>query len=363
MASNKNQHFVPRCYLKPFTLDENNVAISVYNIDSKKLIKNAPVKNQCSKSYFYGQNELLENAIQSMEGAYANFLRAIRLPNHSFHEECSKFFKRFWWFQHLRTEAASKRAAEMNNEMGAALKMDSSFNLEIKDSVDIAMGVFADSIDRADDLKGCLIKNNTQLPFITSDDPAILTNKWFQLDNRFRGETFGLRSAGAILLMPLTPKILFCAYDPDVYAIQKSNGWANITNENDVLAFNQHQFLNCRAVIFPGEILSELSLTKTLLQFKKSRISQRHKIHYAVLDESFGEHKRYKGIETSNAKDNEEAIVHAQTIHPKAQIWPSIIRWRRNGFGMSNNTGTGCIRKKCIKLSDGIGYDKLFTNK
>lgn len=49
MAANKNQHFVPRCYLRPFTMDEGDAAIHVFNLDRRKLIPNAPVKNQCSE--------------------------------------------------------------------------------------------------------------------------------------------------------------------------------------------------------------------------------------------------------------------------------------------------------------------------
>jgi len=55
MATNKNQHFVPRCYLRPFTLDSANVAINLFNIDRMKFVERAPVKHQCSRDYFYGR--------------------------------------------------------------------------------------------------------------------------------------------------------------------------------------------------------------------------------------------------------------------------------------------------------------------
>jgi hypothetical protein len=44
MATNKNQHFVPRVHLRPFTVDEGGAAINVFNLDREKLIPNAPVK-------------------------------------------------------------------------------------------------------------------------------------------------------------------------------------------------------------------------------------------------------------------------------------------------------------------------------
>lgn len=41
---------------------QKDLAISLINLDRKKLIPNAPVKNQCFKDYFYGADENLENA-------------------------------------------------------------------------------------------------------------------------------------------------------------------------------------------------------------------------------------------------------------------------------------------------------------
>ena len=74
MATNKNQHFIPRCHLRPFTLQSEGVAISLINLDRKQFIPNAPVKNQCSKDYFYGTDENLENAIQLVESEYGRAL-------------------------------------------------------------------------------------------------------------------------------------------------------------------------------------------------------------------------------------------------------------------------------------------------
>lgn len=33
MASNKNQHFVPRCHLRPFTRDTEGKVINLFNLD------------------------------------------------------------------------------------------------------------------------------------------------------------------------------------------------------------------------------------------------------------------------------------------------------------------------------------------
>src|SRR6185312_2249221 len=74
VASNKNQHFVPRCYLKPFTLNGEGLAISLLNVDQHRLVLTAPVKHQCSGDYFYGKDLQIEKALQHIEGLYANSL-------------------------------------------------------------------------------------------------------------------------------------------------------------------------------------------------------------------------------------------------------------------------------------------------
>ena len=216
MATNKNQHFVPRCYLKPFTYDGAGKAIRIFNVDREQIIDTAAVKYQCSSSYFYGEDEKLEAAVQFIEQKYAGTLRRVRDTGYNkLLAEDELILKRFWLLQYLRTEAASRRAVEMSNDLGELIGADSSFNLEIRDAVQMAMHAFAKDMRVIDDLKVCLIKNATSSPFITSDDPAILNNRWFKSDGRHRGATFGLGTSGALVILPLCENTMFIAYDSD----------------------------------------------------------------------------------------------------------------------------------------------------
>ena len=104
------------------------------------------------------------------------------------------------------------------------------FSLGIKDAVQIAMKSFYESMHEIDDLKFCLIRNKTNLPFITSDNPAILTNKWHLTSHRSPGRSFGLGSAGALTFLPLTPDLLFVGYDGDVYNIPNNKGITETRN-------------------------------------------------------------------------------------------------------------------------------------
>lgn len=361
MANNKNQHFVPRCYLRPFTQGEEGKAIRIFNVDRERMIENAAVKHQCSGSYFYGEDEKLEALLQCMEQSYAGTLRRVHessyirlLPNDE------RTLKWFWLLQYLRTEAASKRAVEMNNQLGELVGAGSSFQLEIRDAVLMAMQAFAKEIEVIDDLKVCLLKNSTGIPFLTSDDPAILTNRWFKSDKRHIGSTFGLRTSGVMAILPLSKKILFVAYDSDVYSIVKSGGIAKIKRQSDIQAFNNLQILNCRANIFPSPNYDSQALSEEFRACKGDRINERHVLQYAVLDNTEGGLKRYRVIEKPEAEEHQEALVHSQTLFPSPKDWPLLLQWRNKGFGMVNGTGVGCIRRARIE-EGGPPFEKMHT--
>jgi hypothetical protein len=75
MPENKNQHFVPRCALKPFSLDGAGLAINLFNIPRARAIQNAPVKSQCARDYLYGKGEKsAEGLLARLEGNYARIV-------------------------------------------------------------------------------------------------------------------------------------------------------------------------------------------------------------------------------------------------------------------------------------------------
>ena len=108
MASNKNQHYVPRCYLRAFTEHGDGVRINLFNTDRERVIPLVPTRYQCSRDYFYGTDAELEAAIQLLERSYAEMLRHITQNSYVLTDEDSDLLRRFWLFQYLRTEAASK---------------------------------------------------------------------------------------------------------------------------------------------------------------------------------------------------------------------------------------------------------------
>jgi hypothetical protein len=359
MSSNKNQHYVPQCYLKQFSDENSSASINIFNIDREKYINCAPIKSQCSKSYFYGDDLELEKALQPIEGRYSGVIREITNAGYQLTNDHREFLIFFWRLQYMRTEAASRRSVEMTDGMGevAGIK-PKDFKIEMKEAVQISMKNFVQERSLLNDLKVCLIKNRTKIDFITSDDPAVLTNKWHITDERTAGSNFGIGSAGMLFLLPLTPDILCIGFDPHVYSIPHKKGWVHVKSEREIILFNEHQFLNSRANIFFKNKKSQKQLLDLFTPIKHSRPKSRHKINYAVLDEEFEEGKRYKVVDWREAKEHQDALIHTQMVNPIPSAWPHTIGWKRKGFVYSNGSGVGYIRESRINLASDHDFVK-----
>src|SRR6266571_4166054 len=78
----------------------------------------------------------------------------------------------------MRNEGASQRAVEMTAETGALIGVKGpEFNLGIRQAVLLAMRVFVDVMRGVDDLKVCLLRNLTEVPFITCADENVASLK------------------------------------------------------------------------------------------------------------------------------------------------------------------------------------------
>lgn len=360
MAENKNQHFVPRCYLKPFSQNGDGKAINVLNVDTIRHYPWAPLKNQCSRDYFYGRDPDRERAIKMMEDMYASILSRVTRIGYELNSKDSVNLLRFWLFQYLRTEEASRRYAKLTEDMMYMIdpkKID--FRLEMQRAVDNALDIFVKFLDRLDDLKICLVSNATCIPFVTSDDPAVMTNEYFLARRPSKILSFGLSASGLLVFLPLTPKIFMIGYDGDVYRIPKTGGWIRITQPDEVHALNEHQFLKCRANIYFRDSKDVELVASSFRSVSSLRINRTHRLTYLELSESGGGAEIYRTIDRANAKDHGRHLVHMQAVYPQPSRWPGLLEWRRDGVGYSDGSAAGFIRKAEASRIFGANYRKL----
>ena len=147
------------------------------------------------------------------------------------------------------------------------------------------------------------------------------------------------------MLLPLSPRVLFLGYDGDVYSVPKERGWTEVRRDEDIEAFNEHQFLNCRANVFVQSSAHAGLVHESFLRAAPRRPEARHRINYAVLDGKGDGYSRYRVVNPAEAGEHREAMIHCQVIHPKPASWPRLIAWRAKGFGFENGSGVGFVRR------------------
>lgn len=368
MATNKNQHFVPRCHLKPFTVGEANKAIHLFNLDADRAIEGAPVRNQCSRDYFYGQDTGLEAAIQSVEGPYGATVARLRMEGAAAGAHDRTVLRRFILLQHMRTEAASVRASQMMAalaELPDVLEDGEAFDLKAvtREAVIAAMAHYGRSMRIVDDLQLTIVRNRSRTPFITSDDPAVLTNRWQLQNRRAGGLAFGVRSAGLIMILPLAPDWLALLHDPDVYVVPHRDGMVEIQSDEEADALNAHQVLNCAANLYFGEWDDRQRVAEAARAHAPLRLDPRHRTTYAVRAGVDGDHVRYDAMPLAEIMPDpdRDVLVHTQILRPVPARWPGFIRYRRDGRVYSNGTRTGFVRRGCLEAGfvQGEGYRRV----
>jgi hypothetical protein len=347
MPANKSQHFVPRCQLRPFSLDGENKAINLFNLKLGDAIARAPVKNQCAGDYYYGEDLVLEKRLQDFEGRYGRRLKAILAPGYKLAADDAGFLKAFWLLQHLRTDAAAKAEVQLMaqiDEDAGGLPPD--YLITIKDAVQTAMSLFFDHPAAVADLGLRLVRNRTDRPFISSDNPAVMTNRWHLTDRRTKLIGPGIETAGMIALMPLSPDVLCILYDADLYRIDHSCGWIDCHAARDVDALNEHQVLNCQANLYFRR-WEDRAYVRTLVYTTASgRLPAPFDVTYAVFECEDAGVVTYRAVDAEEARKHPRSMMHAQRRLPFPTAWPSLIRWRPGGVVYDSRSGSGYLRKQ-----------------
>ncbi|MHC1551168.1 DUF4238 domain-containing protein (plasmid) [Phyllobacterium sp. K27] len=255
MPANKSQHFVPRCYLRAFCADGEGAAINLFNIAREHSIESASAKGQCAKPYFYGRDGALERALQEPEGKYGEIMRRVLNDPHAATQADVRRLHAFMLLQSYRSAAwieGEIRLAEAERAMvadEATSELLESLVLTHEMALQLALHAFRNSIGSTTHLETRIILNRTALPFFTSDDPVVYTNR-FHLQKDVLGGA-GLGSPGAMLFMPLTPQLLLLSFDPAIYSLKKRLGELGVFNRvSDVAAFNDLQAVRGHANLY-----------------------------------------------------------------------------------------------------------------
>ena len=240
------EHYVPLFYLKNF-----GERIYFYDKQERKTGQSAP-KNICLQRNFYtdassGLTAELENAVSQLEGrASAVVSRMINTENPAELSDTDKAtLCEFVAFQHVRTpEYRAKRRDFTQSFYDATAKIIGVDDWRIVEKEEysgrhhlVSMLNYVNLVPYICQMNICLLKNETDIPLWTSDNPVVRHNALT--------DKIGFGCLGVQTYLPLTQKLLLWFYDkiygdfPDTATMEK----ANVIHANHLQALFSARFV------------------------------------------------------------------------------------------------------------------------
>lgn len=288
MAQKKKQHYVPRFYLRYFSVNSGKTHIGLFHFETGKLVLQASLKNQGYADYFYGKDLEVEESLAIIERKASCALDWV-IQNKALPQYQSDTYKEIWTFALLQKSRTKRGARETNESINAtlkaALKEDSRFNeledLEffIQETPLFNIGILMDSMKVAEDLACKLIVNKTNTPFITSDHPVVKYNQFLE-KRKFPAGKEGLATKGLQIFYPISPKLTLIFYDSRVYKIGTKKDRTVETNSlDDINSLNLLQALNCDEVVYFNGSFTEFQMQKLVEKRGKVFMDDQHQIN------------------------------------------------------------------------------------
>ncbi len=295
ITDKKNQHYIPKLYLRFFSFENNRNQIGFYNFKNKIFKSRIPLKHQASGDFFYGQDGKLEDWLNTVENFSTPVLKKI-IETDSIAElgDQSDILLFFIFLLANRTKGFAEYLQEEADVMfdnflayDKRLK-DVPKDLKIKLNnpaqigIDSALKHFPSLLD----LESKLIVNNTLIPFVCSDSPVVKYNQYLEKRNH-KSSHVGLPCKGLQLFVPLSPRHLVLYYDGWAYRVgDKQKSTIKINDVKDVARLNYLQAVNCEQQIFFNHELREKEISSMIVEASQFRsIERKHLKSYGTINE------------------------------------------------------------------------------
>lgn len=263
----KNQHYIPKFYLRNFSFRGNKKQIGVFNIFNKKFIQQAKLKTQGSKNFFYGHDGIIEDGLADIEGflstAIKDILEKVTIPPKKTKEHSDLLG--FVSLTDLRNPVRINGMKNMFKQMEKRiLELDPNADLTKlvpqlghEEHTELSLSMTSDMILNTVDLDYKLILNQTSYPFITSDFPVVKYNQFLE-QRKWPNSKTGYGAVGLQIFIPLNHEIMIVFYDSGIYKVgTRKQKLLPLTCKEDVDKLNILQFINCFSTVFFDEKASE----------------------------------------------------------------------------------------------------------
>jgi hypothetical protein len=268
----KNQHYVPKFYLRNFSFENNKKQIGVFNVLNDRFIQTAKLKTQGSKNFYYGADGEVEDDLANIEGELAATIREM-IDQQSPPTKNSKGHYGLLTFvalMDLRNPARIDGMKAMLSEMRRRLlETDPNANVSkfVPDSshkqlVELHLSHVTEMAITMLDLDYKLLVNKTSNPFITSDFPIVKYNQFLE-QRKWPLSKVGFGLVGLQVFMPLSHELMLVLFDSAIYKVgDKKKSSHVITNGDEIDQLNILSFLNCIDTIFFDEKADERYIRK-----------------------------------------------------------------------------------------------------
>ena len=270
MSKKKKHHYIPRFYLKRFSIGETGKNISLYNHKNKIFINAAPIKHQGCENYLYGEDEVIENALAKMESEVAKMFyywteeKLLYPPPKGTNGYI--LLKRFIIYQANRTPSSGRQIEDSVNESMKTMLKAYQPNLwqKLKDNTigfnNPVLKALIGAIENEkllDFLDFGFVVNLSLLPFVTSDSPVVLYNQLMEKAGNYIGAT-GLVAKGLQVFYPIHPRLMICLYDSNVYEFNNGeNDCGSTESIDEVHQLNSLQIINSDTQIFFNDFVNK----------------------------------------------------------------------------------------------------------
>lgn len=348
MSSNKNQHYVPKAYLRSFASDGERCT-NLYAINQGKSVRDASIRDQCSRNYFYGNEPKFESFLQFFEGRYGDVLNRLRQGQLERKDLFTLF--RFFILQHLRTPQKLEQRLDVvdafrNTVIGGKalheVHEDAKRPTDLQREMQEQIYISASANEYLHDLEPVLLVNNTKMPFITSDNPACLTNRLYT--QRYRDETSGLVQSGVAIFMPLSPLTAFFAYDREVYEPVGKDWLLQVRNERDVDRVNELQAQVASSTLFFNDWNDREYVAQLAKRMTGARRNSWSFIWTGIKIGEDEEYERFRAVTEADNESKEPRITSVSMYMPAPSTWPSFLHFKMRPRGLTTGSAVGYVR-------------------
>jgi len=286
MPINKNQHYVPQFYLRYFSYQGNNKQIGVFVPDTCFNHPTTKIADECTLPYFYGRDGSLDEEIKKIEDRASKLLPQICMTRilPARNSDDHLFLAFYAMLSTERTSLAAQTVLESNKFIEEQLQPDtdneffkSLFDFSREDAIKLKLRVAFEWFSILVDLGYKLLVNETDIPFITSDNPVTMYNQLAEVKKALL-PSYGYGSLGIQLFFPFSPKCCLFFFDSTTYKVGTRNDQVvTVSSEKDIFEINRLQMLQCARKVFFNHELGKQELGKLVLsltKFPRKRLSK-----------------------------------------------------------------------------------------